>query len=139
MDKKSILHVKLHNTIDVNLEVYDRVTIVNEGFGKTFLFNRLQTMEAVNEHSKFFFINYKNGNDIKNLKSLHNKIIFIDNADLVLTDNDRRRIRQDTKNVYILFGRNFDGLNTGVWNIAELISKDNKMYLDFYLTDMYVY
>lgn len=141
MDKKSILHVKLHNTIDVNLEIYDRVTVItgDSGSGRTFLFNKLQTMEAIKEQSKLFFINYKNRKDIEKLKSLHDKIIFIDNADIVLSDDDRRRIRQDTKNIYILFGRNFDGLSTGVWNIAELISKNNKMYLNFFMVGMYVY
>ncbi len=55
------------------------------------------------------------------------KLIVIDNADLILTDNMRSHISFDTTNNYLIFGRNVTGFFINENRLAYL-TRDDKVY-----------
>lgn len=49
-----------------------------------------------------------------------NKVIFVDNADLILTADARKSIVKDDSNQYVIFGRNSNGLPVTNYSFAEV-------------------
>lgn len=140
MDKHTLFHGRFYNRIDVQIEVYLNVTVVigDSGTGKTFLFNTMYTMERINEESKYRFFNLDKKVDIQTLKDIKSKIIFIDNADIVLDTKLRKYISLDESNYYVIFGRDNSYLGTGPWNLARFIYKDNKIAFEYPFIKCYV-
>lgn len=77
------------------------------------------------------FINYDNKQDAKRLEEVKHKIIFIDNADLVLSNKDRERIMLDDDNYYVLFGRNVTGFGNNIYTSGLLVITNNEIKFDF--------
>ena len=67
-------------------------------------------------------------NEIENLNS---KLIVIDRADIVLTEEIKECIKNDCSNVYLLFIRGPIGLNISPNYYAHLVREDNTIRLEY--------
>ena len=63
----------------------------------------------------------KNIGDI--IRNTENKLIVIDNADVLLDDDTRKHIALDDKNQYLIIGRNPKNLFVTKENLFELVSE----------------
>ncbi len=95
------------------LNFYDRITLVrgDSAVGKTYLYQMLEDLRMTKEYQAIKLFNYKTEDFHENLKKCRDRFVVIDNADLLLDDEDRRFINFDSSNQYMLFARNCDGLN----------------------------
>jgi hypothetical protein len=57
------------------------------------------------------------------IKSVEKKLIVIDNADVLLSDDVRKHIALDDKNQYLIIGRNPRNLFATKENLFELVSE----------------
>lgn len=125
------------NGVDFDLIFHDALTIINgeSGVGKTVLFKALEN-DSILGNLDAICLNY---DDITSgiiditLKSAQNKIIIIDNADIILTDEQRFRISTDQDNQYIIFAHSIQGMHPSEKSIAELLVKNNKAKLNYVL------
>ena len=68
--------------------------------------------------------NYDYQKDIKEIISqIEGKLVVIDNADILLTDDTRKHISLDDKNQYLIIGRNPKNLFATQENLFELVSE----------------
>lgn len=95
------------------LDFHDRITLVrgDSATGKTYLYQMLEDLRMTKEYQAIKLFNYKTEDFHENLKRCRDRFVVIDNADLLLDDEDRRFINFDSSNQYMLFARNCDGLN----------------------------
>lgn len=72
--------------------------------------------------------------DIKEmLTQMKNKMILIDNADILLDDETRKFISLDENNQYLIIGRNPKNLFTTKDNLFELVSNKNEDVTEFWI------
>ena len=122
------------NKCRLHLEIYYNRAIIggNSGVGKSYLFNILKSLRDYGGlPDNLIFINYDNKQDAKHLGEVKHKIIFIDNADLVLSNKDRERIMLDDDNYYVLFGRNLTGFGNNIYTSGLLVINNNEIKFDF--------
>lgn len=119
--------------ISFDFKLREPITLVqgDSATGKT-LFYKLMQMISINDNNIIFI----NIDKIKEadmiLKSAKNKLIIIDNADIVLTDKQAKSIREDKYNQYILFGRDTERYYLGNRNLASLYeSKPGHINLEY--------
>lgn len=95
------------------LEFTSRITLVrgDSATGKTYLYQMLEDVRQMEQYQAIKLFNYKSENFHKDLQACRDRFIVIDNADTLLTDEDRRFINFESSNQYLLFLRNCDGLN----------------------------
>lgn len=99
------LNIRIDFVLNNNIEF----VVGDSGTGKSFvwqIFNNDKAFDSSIETLNYTDIN-KAGEVIKNAEG---KLIVIDNADLLLDSNIRKKIAFDTSNQYIIFGRNPDCL-----------------------------
>lgn len=119
----------IHTAYQVEFCFKNNITIImgESGSGKTTVFEILQ--EASLEDDRLLCINYldkRKGRDIDELiQNATGKLIVIDNADILLTEGLRKYIAFDSKNQYIIIGRNPSNLMATRENLYEL-SVENK-------------
>ena len=125
--------------VKYNLIFYTDLTIIGgeSGVGKTLLFKAFQKKAALGDE-RFVCIDINYVTNLKNmnttldsvLSSANNKIIIIDNADVVLNTTQKLKIYMDTKNQYIIFAHGTDGFKPSASSIAELKVENNigKLY-----------
>ena len=113
------------------LDFYDRITLVrgDSATGKTYLYQMLEDLRMTKEYQAIKLFNYKTEDFHENLKKCKNRFIVIDNADLLLNDEDRRFINFDCSNQYMLFARNCDGLNLSAGSFMLLHEADYNVSL----------
>lgn len=111
---------------NIDLEFKDRITLVsgNSGTGKTLIFELLNDIQ-MKDKDKYTCINKAllNRTNMRLstfIKKATGKLIVIDNADIILTDNDKKIINSDNKHSYLLFARNQQGLNITENSLTEL-------------------
>lgn len=75
-------------------------------------------------------IDYKTEDSHENLKSCKNNFVVIDNADILLDEEDRRFINFEFENQYMLFLRNCDGLNLSAGSFTILKETENVISLE---------
>lgn len=135
-----IINKKLFD-ININIEVYDRLTVItgDSGVGKTFLFDTLRTYNLVKKE-KFMFFNseLQPRLDTKILSKLKGYIIFIDNADIILDNKARCYIREDKNNYYLVLGRDVRGLGTSVYRIAHIKNINSSIELEYPFIDCFL-
>ena len=95
----------------------------DSGTGKTMIFSFISECMAVNP--KILCLNYldyqKNIKDI--VSQAQGKLIVIDNADILLSDDVRKYISLDGRNQYLIIGRNPGNLFATKENLYELESE----------------
>ena len=74
--------------------------------------------------------NYRSENIQEDLETCRNNFIVIDNADILINDEIRRFINFEFSNQYMLFLRNYDGLNVSDKSFKVLELVDNKITLE---------
>lgn len=116
---------KIHTNYVVDFRFTANITILtgDSGQGKTAVFSFLREDAAKN--TKLLCYNYLDyqKNIFEEIKQSEGKLIVIDNADLLLTDELRKYISLDGKNQYLLIGRNPRNLFATRDNIFELVSQ----------------
>ena len=110
----------------------DRITLVggDSGTGKTVLYEMLEDLKLTDEYHAIKLFNYKSEELAENLKKCRNNFIVIDNADILINDDIRKFINFETSNQYMLFLRNFDGLNVSDKSFKELKMENNRITLE---------
>ena len=140
----NIFDYKAHLCLD------DSLTLIagDSGIGKTLLFNYFDRQSHMRNdikciNSRYVDMTCKKSNKQSLyitglLKDTSGALVVIDNADILLTSKVREFIVMDSRNTYVLFGRNVTGLWTTENNIAELVRDDvrKRMYLNYYFKDV---
>lgn len=121
--------------VQYSLTFYTDLTIIGgeSGVGKTLLFEAFQKKAALGDE-RFVCIDINYVTNLKNmnttldsvLKGIDNKVIIIDNADVVLNTTQRLKISMDAKNQYIILAHGTGGFKPSASSIAELEVKNNK-------------
>lgn len=115
----------IHTSFVVDFTFHNNITILmgESGTGKTASFTFIRECMAVNP--KILCLNYLDyQKDIKGFISREeDKLIVIDNADILLNDDTRKYISLDDKNQYLIIGRNPKNLFATKENLYELVSE----------------
>lgn len=115
----------VHTSFIVNFTFTNNIIVLmgDSGTGKTAAFSFIRECMAVNP--KILCLNYldyqKNIGDV--IRQAEDKLIVIDNADILLDDDTRRYISLDDKNQYLIIGRNPKNLFATKENLFELVSR----------------
>ncbi|SFR70562.1 hypothetical protein [[Clostridium] aminophilum] len=124
-----------HTSYDVDFELVQNITFIagDSGVGKTAVFSFLQELAAEDKRIKCFNFLDQNKGYKQAIKNSKNKLVVIDNADLLLNDEFRLFISKDMNNQYIIFGRNPSGLLLQADEIFELKSETKEGRTRFYI------
>lgn len=112
----------VHSSFRVDFTFKNNITILmgDSGTGKTAAFSFIRECMAINP--KLLCLNYLDYQ--KNIKDIicqaEEKLIVIDNADILLDDEIRKYISVDDKNQYLIIGRNPKNLFATKENLYEL-------------------
>lgn len=129
-----------HIYLDTGKFVFDfkfseAVTLIlgDAASGKTLFYNKLQARAIARGIDTFKFFNYKSDADgLKLLLDLYeDKIIIIDNADVLLDDSFREKIYYDKRNQYIILGREIGRYPVRKLGIASIIEDNMKFSLQY--------
>ena len=113
----------------VNFNNKDAISICDMGpnglklLGKTILFKAIERDSLLNGQ-RFICLNYDDlasGNIEHTLNTAKDKIIVIDNANIILNDLQKIMISMDMNNQYIIFSHSVNGFKPSVKGIAQLI------------------
>ncbi len=125
----------VHTSYVLDFNFTNNITILTglSATGKTASFSFIRECMAVNPN--IVCINYQDyQKDIKKLiVNEKNKLIVIDNADILLNDDTRKYISLDDKNQYLIIGRNPKNLFTTSDNLFELVSEKKDEQTEFRL------
>lgn len=144
--KGSVDMIRSHYEIiasDINFQLDLRSNLVlidgYSGVGKTMLFKQIRKDSIVNPQKNIVCFNYENatGNNInllQSLKGLTAKLVFIDNAEIILSDACKEYISIDTKNQYIIFTHTTKGFYPQRNSLAILRVKNGKGTLFYDMT-----
>lgn len=114
----------VHTSFVLDFEFTSNITILtgDSGTGKTASFSFIKECMALNPDIVCLnYLDYQK--DIKSIiKDLSGKLIVIDNADVLLSDDTRKYIALDDKNQYLIIGRNHKNLFTTKDNLFKLVS-----------------
>ena len=115
----------IHTAFIVNFKFTNNITILmgDSGTGKTATFSFIRECMAID--SRILCLNYLDyQKDIMTIVSnTQGKLIVIDNADILLSDDIRKYISLDDKNQYLIIGRNPKNLFATKENLFELVNK----------------
>ena len=125
------------NGIDFDLHFLDNLTLIKgySGLGKTMLFKAIEK-DAMISKNNILCLNYddiNSGNIKYTLENVKGKIIFIDNADITLTIEQRCKVSMDSDNQYIIFTHNTHGYNPNKNSITRLVVNGKRGYLNHFL------
>ena len=114
------------SNIEFRLKFYTKMTLIggNSCSGKTMMYNAFRDLRAI--RNDVVCLDYANEGDsiLELVRKSRNKVIVVDNADVVLNNNIKFEMACNTKNQFILFGRDTFGLCLGTRQYAELIIRD---------------
>lgn len=115
----------IHTAFIVNFKFTNNITILmgDSGTGKTATLSFIRECMAID--SRILCLNYLDyQKDIMTIISnTQGKLIVIDNADILLSDDIRKYISLDDKNQYLIIGRNPKNLFATKENLFELVNK----------------
>lgn len=121
---------------NINLVLRDQVLLIegDSGTGKTLVFNVFKDRSILDKNIVCInkaLLRDTNKNFITLVKRLKNKIILVDNADIILTSEARKHIMFDEYNQYIIMGRNSEGLPVSNLSFTELVDTGTEIYLRY--------
>lgn len=101
-----------HTSFAVDFKIDYNITFIvgDSGVGKSAVFSFMQEMAAENKSIRCYNYLDKSKGYKGAIKKLKDKLIVIDNADILLDNALRAYISLDDKNQYIIIGRNPTGL-----------------------------
>lgn len=110
----------------------DRITLVggDSGTGKTVLYEVLEDLKLTEDYQAIRLFNYRTDDFSQALMQCRNCFIVIDNADILIDDEDRSFINFECSNQYMLFSRNCDGLNVSDKSFKVLKFDENRITLE---------
>ena len=115
----------IHTAFIVNFKFTNNITILmgDSGTGKTATFSFIRECMAID--SRILCLNYLDyQKDIMTtISNTQGKLIVIDNADILLSDDIRKYISLDDKNQYLIIGRNPKNLFATKENLFKLVNK----------------
>ena len=115
--------------INFKLVLKDNIILIGglSGSGKTLLVDAFQSDKALNPDSNIICINFLTEKKFIDeiLTNSKGQLIVIDNADTILTDDQKFDISIDHKNQYIIFTHSLEGFEPSDSSIAELVVKNN--------------
>ena len=123
----------VHTSFAIDFTFTNNITILTglSAVGKTAAYSFIRECMAVNP--KIVCLNYldyqKNVKEI--LMQIKDKLIVIDNADILLDDETRKYISLDGNNQYLIIGRNPKNLFTTKDNLFELVSETTDEVTEF--------
>lgn len=123
----------IHTSFAIDFKFTNNITILTglSAVGKTAAYSFIRECMAVNP--KIVCLNYldyqKNVKEI--LMQTKDRLIVIDNADILLDDETRKYISLDGDNQYLIIGRNPKNLFTTKDNLFELVSKTTDEVTEF--------
>ena len=111
---KNRLYVKTVNGIIFDLDLRGRIVLIdgNSGTGKTFLLNTIKNNQLnpvslrdnlESDLSDVVTIDVFTKDRINNIKNMSNKLIIIDNADIILNQDMANFISLDKNNQYLIY------------------------------------
>lgn len=108
-----------------NIKVRDSITVIggDSSSGKTLFYKEKQLYSMRYKDNSTIFINYLNKQDFKRIfeENVENKIIFVDNADIVVPrDIEIFRKIFYSSNQFVFFGRDVTRYDKNYDNWAEL-------------------
>lgn len=108
-----------------------RITLVrgDSATGKTFLYQVLEDVRQLEQYQNIRLFNYKSDNFHSDLQSCRNSFVVIDNADTILSEEDKNFINFEKSNQYLLFLRNCDGLNVSMDSFTVLKDDNHQIFL----------
>lgn len=99
-----------------NFKLNGAITVIcgDSATGKALFYNKLMYEALSKNNEQYKFINFKDKANIDLLlNNFKNKVIIIDNADILIDINLSNKIYRDRSNQYILLGRRVDRYNAG--------------------------
>ncbi|MGN0485590.1 MAG: hypothetical protein ACI4HI_18785 [Lachnospiraceae bacterium] len=133
MRMKPVVVSEYHSTyldveVDLKLDCNLCFVIGDSGEGKSFLWQILDDDSTVTDYLLTFNYHDINKNIAESVREARNKLIVIDNADLLLDDPVfRRYLAFDERNQYILFGRDTQSLFLTKENFKKVAFKDKTL------------
>lgn len=125
----------VHTSFVIDFQFTNNITILigNSGTGKTASYSFL--LESRSEDDRIVCFNYTDiKSDIKRIiESLEGKLIVIDNADILLDQDTRKYITFDSKNQYLIIGRDVRDFLATEDNLFELEAVTRGERTTFYL------
>lgn len=123
MNSKPMIADKIHaahTSYIVDFSLSNNIILImgDSGTGKSVIFSILQ--EAATNDNRIVPISYMNKDAENQIRNQSGKIIIVDNADVILTDELRKYIAYDSQNQYIILGRNPKNLMITAENLFEL-------------------
>ena len=110
--------------VSVQIPLLDTIIVIggNSSTGKTFIKDTAPEFYNDEKTSRIEVFDYKRTVDLAVMKALRDKLIIIDNADILLSENEEvsNFINTDTNNQYLLFMRDDNDVDYSVDNYAEL-------------------
>jgi len=117
----------VHTSFIVDFTFKNNITILmgDSGTGKTASFSFIRECMAINPNILCMnYLDYQK-NIVDVLRTTKNKLIVIDNADILLNDEARKYISLDDNNQYLIIGRNPKNLFATKDNMYELEAVNN--------------
>lgn len=115
----------------VKVEVRSGITVIggDSSTFRTYYYSLMLNEAAISNDERFVFMNYLY-NDIDRIKNgeIQNKIVFIDNADLIIPNDVRiRDMLAESNNQYIIFGRDVGRYTYSLDDWAKFVSRGNNL------------
>ena len=116
--------------ISARLKLRDRKIVIDgdTATGKSLLVSAIERKRNVSRKdvlwSKVEIFGYRQSDNLAKIRELSNKIIVIDNANLLMSADDVDYINSDYKNQYIIIGRYLKGLTVLPNHIAQIVKEE---------------
>ena len=128
---KELRYTTIHG-VSVYVPFHARVTVIggDSSSGKSFIKSTVRKVYNTRGKGIVVVYDYESPIDLDMLKALKNRLVIMDNVDLLLPKIEglREYINKDFDNQYLFFMREDHGINANVNNYAELFTKGKLGY-----------
>lgn len=126
------------NPFKYDLRFTDRITLVrgDSATGKTYLYQMLEDVRQIEQYHAIKLFNYQSEDFHEALQACRNRFIVIDNADIILEEEDIKFINFEKSNQYLLFLRNCDGINASADSFTILCEEKYHISLEKELVEI---